>query len=136
MLSSWKRLKCAFELGKRFLYDHNIRQSINLLSSGGACGKAVPMMETCILSAGMRLHQHQLWPDWAIFEKSWWQMFFKSSQNLRWPFGPQLNVSYLRENYRGNFWINLGYFLFQYLVTLINIGNPITTTRVRVFKKN
>ena len=57
--------------------------------------------------------RYAVWPDWAIFEKSWCQIFFQEiaqiydcfSKNYRCYFGT-------------TFWKNLGCFLFQDLFTL------------------
>ena len=54
---------------------------------------------------------------------------YKSSQNIWWPLGLFRKASFLSKNYCGyvldSFWINLGYFYFQYLVTLNTAYNEL-----------
>ena len=54
---------------------------------------------------------------------------YKSSQNIWWPLGLFRKASFLSKNYCGyvldSFWINLGYFYFQHLVTLNTAYNEL-----------
>ena len=54
-------------------------------------------------------------PDWAIFVIPWLQIFFKSSPNNWWLFGPFLKMAFLNRCwvYLGNYWKNWATFNFN-----------------------
>ena len=89
------------------------------------------LSHTVSLSLSLLCASCTVWPDWAIFECSWWKIF-----NQKWPkllatFALFWKTSLLRKNCcgfcLGNFWNHLGYFLLQHLVTL----NSCISSKVR-----
>ena len=59
-------------------------------------------------------------PDLAIFENSWKKISYKSSPKILWSFGLFSNKSLnMLWPLFDNFWKHIGYFSFQYLVTLV-----------------
>ena len=63
-----------------------------------------------------------VWPDWKVFESSWWKKFSQSCPNAWWLFGLFWKTSLFKLKivwiFLENFYENLGYFWFQHLVTL------------------
>ena len=57
------------------------------------------------------------WPDWAIFESSWWQIFVARCLNVCWLFGLFWKTSLWSKNccdyFLDNFWNNLAIFYFN-----------------------
>ena len=67
--------------------------------------------------------QTTVWPDWAIFERSWWRFFFKKFPKFMMSFWAKVKkhqslVKATVTTFWGTFGKNLGYFIFQPLVTL------------------
>ena len=71
----------------------------------------------------MRSWDLNSWPDWAMFLKFWVKNYITKVAQMYRDFWAILKTSRLRKNFAGNiFWQilgKLGYFLVQYLVTLL-----------------
>ena len=79
---------------------------------------------TCY-QASQWANSRSVWPDWAIFESSLWQIILQKYPKCMVTFGVFWNTLLLSKNccekFLGNFWKRLEYFLFQHLVTLLSI---------------
>ena len=75
-------------------------------------------------SAGATHRRIAAWPDWAIFESSWWQISLQKKPKYLMNFGLFTKHHFWTKNYYcyflGKFWKKLGYFYFQHLVTPTN----------------